>query len=99
MSEESRRHIIAYDITDDKRRSHVAKKLQSYGIRAQYSVFLVDLRPAKLRRLLDSLEQLIDDTEDSVLVCDLGPVAAIHPSAFHYLGASRPEPSHGPVII
>lgn len=99
MSESARRHLIAYDISDDRRRDHVAKKLQAYGIRVQYSVFLVDLRPAKVHRLLDQLEVLIDNQEDSILVCDLGIVSEIRPSRFHYLGASKPEPQQGPVVI
>ena len=99
MSEAPRRHLIAYDIADDRRRDRVAKRLQSSGVRVQYSVFLVDLRPATVRRLLTALESLIDRGEDSVLVCDLGVVASINQRNFHYLGASRPEPAQGPVVI
>lgn len=39
MSDEQRSYLIAYDVKDDRRRSHVAKLLQSYGERMQYSVF------------------------------------------------------------
>ena len=99
MSEAARRHLIAYDIADDRRRDRVAKRLQSFGVRVQYSVFLVDLRPAKIRRLLAALEELIDRGEDSVLVCDLGPIVDIRPQSFHYLGVSRPEPHSGPIVI
>ena len=99
MSDESRRYLVAYDIADDPRRVRVARCLQSYGVRVQYSVFLVDLRPAKIRRLLRTLTSLIESSEDSVLVCNLGPVDSIRPDAFHYLGVTRPEPAHGPVVI
>ena len=77
MSEAARRHLVAYDIADDRRRAHVAKHLQSYGVRVQYSVFLIDLRPAKIQRLLTALESSIDPSRDSVLVCDLGPTTKI----------------------
>ena len=99
MSDESRRYLVAYDIADDRRRVCVAKCLQSYGVRVQYSVFLVDLRPAKIRRLLHALTSLIAPSDDSILVCNLGPVNSIRPDAFHYLGANRPEPARGPVVI
>lgn len=99
MSDVVSRHLIAYDIADDIRRSHVAKHLQAYGMRVQYSVFLVDLKPAKVQRLLDSLSHLVDSEQDSVLVCCLGPVSSLRRRDFHYLGRSRPEPSQGPVII
>lgn len=99
MSEAARRHLVAYDIADDRRRTHVAKHLQSYGVRVQYSVFLIDLRPAKIQRLLTALESSIDPSRDSVLVCDLGPTTKIRSRAFYYLGVARPEPPKGPVII
>jgi len=49
------RFLIAYDISDDPRRNQVAKTLESYGDRIQYSVFLVDAKPAKLLRLRAAL--------------------------------------------
>jgi len=33
-----RRYLIVYDTSDDVRRTKVAKKLESYGDRVQYSV-------------------------------------------------------------
>jgi CRISPR-associated endonuclease Cas2 len=35
--EDTRRYLIAYDVADDGRRVKVAKKLESYGDRVQYS--------------------------------------------------------------
>jgi CRISPR-associated protein Cas2 len=56
-----RRYLIAYDISDDVRRTKVAKKLESFGDRVQYSVFIVDARPAKLLRLRAQLTDMIDE--------------------------------------
>ena len=67
-----RRYLIAYDVSDDVRRTKVAKKLESYGDRVQYSVFIVDARPAKLLRLRTQLIDMIDEGTDSVLFCNLG---------------------------
>jgi hypothetical protein len=33
------RVIIAYDVADDRRRYHLCKALERYGVRIQYSVF------------------------------------------------------------
>ena len=99
MSDDSRRFVIAYDIVDDRRRSRVAKCLQSYGVRVQFSVFLVDTRPAKLMRLLALLDDRIESSEDSVMVCDLGPVHALTTSTLLYLGNSRAEPPRQSIII
>lgn len=73
MSSEPRRlFIVAYDIPDDGRRTRVARTLEGYGDRLQYSVFAVVARPAKLIRLQDRLEAQIVAQEDSIAVFDLG---------------------------
>ncbi len=64
--------VIAYDIPDDGRRARVAKTLEGYGDRLQYSVFVVIAGPAKLVRLQDRLENQILSKEDSIAVFDLG---------------------------
>lgn len=71
MRRDARRTLIAYDVPDDRRRTRIAKALEAYGCRAQYSVFLVDVGAVKLARLIRHLESLVE-VEDSILVCDLG---------------------------
>ena len=44
-------YSIAYDIPDDKRRRKLAKILESYGQRVQYSVFEMELPPALIQKL------------------------------------------------
>lgn len=80
-----RTYLIAYDISDDRRRLRIADLLLAYGDRIQFSVFMVRVRPARLVRLRDGLRRLMDDSLDSVLICDLG---AGHP-ALEYLGQRR----------
>jgi len=72
MSEPVRRMLVAYDIVDDRRRDRVAVALQEHGERVQYSVFLVDGRPATFVRLRSALGRLIDLDVDTVMFCDLG---------------------------
>jgi CRISPR-associated protein Cas2 len=93
-----RRYLIAYDISDDVRRTKVAKKLESYGDRVQYSVFIVDARPAKLLRLRDQLTDMIDQGTDSVLFCNLGSLRGNHRS-LDVVGCSRNLTGHGPAIL
>lgn len=85
-----RRYLVAYDISSDRRRDRVAKRLQAYGDRVQYSVFIVDASPVRLQRLRFGLQELVDATEDSVLFCDLGLAAGADGTRFSYLGKSRP---------
>ncbi len=94
-----RRYLIAYDISDDLRRTQVAKKLESYSDRVQYSVFIVDARPAKLLRLRTQLINLIDEATDSVLFCNLGSLGENQRSGLDVIGRSRTITDHGPAIL
>jgi CRISPR-associated protein Cas2 len=99
VTAEIRRYLVAYDISLDRTRNRVAKVLKSYGSRAQFSVFLVDLPPAKTQRMLASIKELIDSSSDSVMVCDLGPVKDFSKKRFNYLGAVQETPEDGPLIV
>lgn len=88
-TDSARRYLIAYDITDDRRRNRLANILASYGDRIQYSVFVADLKPARFVRLHDAIRTLIKPREDSVLLCDLGPTRTINATAFTFVGRQR----------
>ncbi len=83
------RYLVAYDISDDARRARIANHLGSFGDRVQFSVFVIDGRPAKLVRLRRSLQRLIDPGSDSVILCDLGPLAGDLDRRFEVIGVAR----------
>jgi CRISPR-associated protein Cas2 len=62
-------YIVAYDIPDDRRRTKVAKILEDYGDRVQYSIFelLLD-SPQRLASLRRRLYRVIDSEADSVRI-------------------------------
>ena len=91
------RFIVAYDVRDDLRRTRVAKLLESYGDRAQYSLFLVDLKPARLVKLKTRLRGLLD-SDDSVFVCDLGPLSHGGTHRIEFIGPRRPITGAGPLV-
>jgi len=93
------RFLIAYDISDDPRRSRVAKTLESYGDRIQYSVFLVDAKPAKLLRLRAVLRQVMDLNVDCALICDLGPLSYGGRRRMEFLGHPPQYTDEGPLIL
>ena len=97
--DDARRYLIAYDISDDVRRTKVAKKLESYGDRVQYSVFIVDARPAKLLRLRAQLTDMIDEGTDSILFCNLGTLRENHRRPLDVIGCGRTLTGHGPAIL
>lgn len=63
--------VVAYDIADTDgsgaaRLRTVASICESFGIRAQFSVFECRLSPVALARLFAQLEEAIDPRRDSV---------------------------------
>lgn len=96
---ESHRHLIAYDIANDRRRTQIAKLLERYGDRVQYSVFVVECNASRLLRLRVSLDKLIERSEDSVLICDLGRTSSIPAWTAYYLGRSRPITGSSSLIV
>lgn len=97
--DDTRRTLIAYDIPEDRRRNRLAKQLLSFGDRVQYSVFVVDVSPARLTRLKSKIEAIIVRSEDSVLICDLGLVSTVDDGRFTYLGLSRKITDNSSIIV
>ncbi len=58
--------VVTYDIIDDKRRNRVAKTMEDYGTRVQYSVFECILEEVFLKEMISTLEGHIDQQEDSI---------------------------------
>ena len=63
-------HLVFYDIREDERLRRVAKLMEGYGQRIQYSVFRCHLTSTELERLRWRLTQLTDP-EDSVIIFPL----------------------------
>ena len=57
-------YVVSYDITSDRRRNKIAKTLEGYGTRIQYSVFECRLTEKKYREMYRKLMQLMTDKED-----------------------------------
>lgn len=60
--------IACYDITDDDRRAKVAARLQRWGDRIQYSVFLCSIAADDLPELVETVTAIIDADSDSFFV-------------------------------
>jgi CRISPR-associated protein Cas2 len=93
-----RRYLIAYDITDDRRRTRAFNTLGDFGESVQYSVFFVDLTSSELVLLRGKLRELIDERTDQVLVVDLGRVRRELDHSIEVLGVPY-EPSTRTLIV
>jgi len=65
------RYVVAYDISDDKRRKKVHETLKSYGAWKEYSVFEVRLDDTTMLNLENKIKDIIEDDEDKVRIYPL----------------------------
>lgn len=78
--------VVAYDISDDKRRGNVVKILEKAGSRVNYSVFECFLTDARYKRLQEDILSRIKIREDTVIFY---PVCMDCYTKIVYLSASR----------
>src|SRR5579863_6278233 len=69
------RYLVSYDISNPKRLRRVARSLEGFGVRLQYSVFECPLDDLRLAKLKAELQSLLKHDEDQVLFVSLGPSA------------------------
>ncbi len=63
--------LVAYDSTNTKRRNKIAKTLEAYGVRVNYSVFEVEIPKSKLKELIESLKKNSDPKKDHIRIYQL----------------------------
>lgn len=61
-------YLIAYDVREPKRLREVAKHLEGYGERLQFSVFRCRLTERELERLRWELTQKMENEDDLLIV-------------------------------
>ena len=61
-------HLVSYDVRDDGRLRRVARLLEGYGERLQYSLFRCRLSPVELERLRWELTRLVADEDDLLIL-------------------------------
>ncbi len=61
-------HLISYDVRDPKRLRQVAKLLESYGERVQYSVFRCRLDKITLEKLHWELKKIMEHEDDLLVI-------------------------------
>ncbi|HXH13101.1 MAG TPA: CRISPR-associated endonuclease Cas2 [Alphaproteobacteria bacterium] len=90
------RVIVAYDVADDRRRYRLCKALERYGVRLQYSVFELTITGKDLHKLVDDLNDLIDNKVDRLLVLPL--CSGCQAGAGRYGNTTSYEPEHTIII-
>ena len=89
-------YVIAYDVVNDRRRLKIARLLERYGERVQYSVFEMYLSDQEWQQVQKNLQRLLNTQEDSVRVYRL---CAVCRTRIVHLGVGEALPPPGPVVI
>ena len=68
MSDNKTWYLVSYDIRDPKRLLKVAKHLEGYGSRVQYSIFRCRLNKRAIERLKWELTKIMDPDDDLLVI-------------------------------
>jgi len=88
-----KRYLIAYDVSDDKRRNAIFKALMGNGDHVQFSVFLCQLNAVELERLKGALGESLNVRQDQVVILDLGPAETELASRLDCIGKAYTPPA------
>ena len=88
--------IVAYDTPSDRRRRKLARLLEGYGTRVQWSVFECRLREDEVKVLVGRLSRLIHAGEDSVR---LWPLPESSSARIQQLGRAQTATTWSDLII
>ncbi|MEP7343048.1 MAG: CRISPR-associated endonuclease Cas2 [Acidobacteriota bacterium] len=89
-------YVIAYDISDDRRRTRLFKTLKRYGMAVQESVFECHLTAAQFIKMRHDVESVIDPALDQVRYYDLCQQCAVRIKA---TSASRRTSDPDAIIV
>lgn len=95
----NRCYIVSYDISNDKRLRRVAKVVEAYGRRVQFSVFRCELTPRKRLSLEAELATEIHHKDDQVLFIDLGPIPGSGEDCIASLGRAYLAPPKHAIVL
>jgi CRISPR-associated protein Cas2 len=70
-------YFVCYDISDPRRWRKIFKTMKGYGVWLQLSVFQCRLNRQNLLRMTDTLTNLMNASEDHIMIIDVGPAESI----------------------
>jgi len=91
-------YFVTYDIAAPRRWRKVFRIMEGFGEWVQLSVFQCRLTRRRQIELKLALDEVINHTEDHVIIIEVGPAAAIRPR-IESLGKSFSVVERGPVIV
>lgn len=89
-------YVVSYDISDDRTRRKVAKTMENYGRRVQFSVFECRLSTPRFREMYGKLITLCMKPGDSIRMYTICEDCI---SRIHMIGVKEPAQEEDTVII
>ena len=93
------RFLVTYDVTNDRILKAVFKKMKTFGLHMQYSVFECELSERELALMKAALDRLIHHGNDQVLIADLGPADGRGSQCISSLGRAHVPVERKPVVV
>ena len=70
---QGRHYVIAFDVSDNRRRRQLTKLLLNYSYRVQYSVFEMYAKSEDARKVLEErIRKIVNPETDSVIIYEFG---------------------------
>lgn len=92
-------YLVCYDIRHPKRLRRVHKICKGFGEPWQFSIFFCALKPIDRVRIQSELEEVMNLSEDQILIIDLGQNEDAARQAAVAIGQAMDEPLEGTVVI
>lgn len=64
----ARSYLVCYDVSNPRRLQRMGKRMEGYGVRIQYSIFMCLLDSSGMRSLKDMIARTLNGEEDSVVI-------------------------------
>lgn len=64
-------YVVAYDITNTRRRNRLSRWLLNFAYRVQYSLFEMNIDESTMKVVLEGIERHLNKKEDSVIIYEL----------------------------
>jgi CRISPR-associated protein Cas2 len=93
------RYLVAYDISDEKRLRRVFKKMKTFGLHLQFSVFECELSDRELAIMKAALDPVIHHFLDQILIVDLGPSEGRGAKCIQSMGFPYMPQQRKPVVV
>ena len=91
--------MVTYDICESRRLRKIFKTMQGFGEHLQLSVFQCDLTAIDRIEMQAALEEIIDHSQDKVLIIDLGPTDPFPVKNIQTLGRQVKLVRRAPAIV